>query len=399
MKISIRYELLFIYIIFLLNNNIFGLLNISDDIVLVIVFVFILFITIKYKNLKQRYMFKKEVLFITCLIIISSIVSYKLYGQSIILGLRAQRKFFIAPLMYFPISKLLGAGIITKNDIEKIFYRVGISEIIIYTLYYLSGGSIGFLNINFDYRYGDIRLRVNSAVVEMLFLIVVNNILNGKNRKTNVLIAVVDFIFIAFILKTRLLVVGVLGIALVGILFVRKQWILKIVSVLVIICIIPIVLNLTIVKDIITTLLEDDPNDIRKLGKEYYIEQLQKTPIVGRGYINTQSEQAFRGAGMDKQYYLNDNGIYGFAFMYGIIGIAWVVIIVIRCLKYGIIILKKYNDYLIFLFIIYNIIVCMNMATWYWSTIGMFSLGYVFANIDYYKKIYREGVVKSEKII
>lgn len=388
MKINIRYELLFIYIIFLLNNNIFGLLNISDDIVLVIVFVFILFITIKYKNLKQRYMFKKEVLFITCLIIISSIVSYKLYGQGIMLGLRAQRKFFIAPLMYFPISKLLGAGVITRNDIEKIFYRVGISEIIIYTLYYLSGGSIGFLNINFDYRYGDIRLRVNSFNIEILFLIVVNNILNGKNRKGNLLIGIIDFIFIAFILKTRLLVVGILVIAIVGIFFVRKQWILKIVSVLAIICMIPIALNLTIIKDIITTLLEDDPNDIRKLGKEYYIEQLQKTPILGRGYINTQSEEAFRGAGMDKQYYLNDNGIYGFAFMYGFIGMIWIIDIVIRCLKYGINIYKKYNDYLIFLYICYNIIVCMNMASWYWSVNGWFTLIYMFAIIDYYKKIY-----------
>lgn len=388
MKINIRYELLFIYIIFLLNNNIFGLLNISDDIVLVIVFVFILFITIKYKNLKQRYMFKKEVLFITCLIIISSIVSYKLYGQGIMLGLRAQRKFFIAPLMYFPISKLLGAGVITRNDIEKIFYRVGISEIIIYTLYYLSGGSIGFLNINFDYRYGDIRLRVNSFNIEILFLIVVNNILNGKNRKGNLLIGIIDFIFIAFILKTRLLVVGILVIAIVGIFFVRKQWILKIVSVLAIICMIPIALNLTIIKDIITTLLEDDPNDIRKLGKEYYIEQLQKTPILGRGYINTQSEEAFRGAGMDKQYYLNDNGIYGFAFMYGLIGMIWIIDIVIRCLKYGINIYKKYNDYLIFLYICYNIIVCMNMASWYWSVNGWFTLIYMFAIIDYYKKIY-----------
>ena len=388
MKINIRYELLFIYIIFLLNNNIFGLLNISDDIVLVIVFVFILFITIKYKNLKQRYMFKKEVLFITCLIIISSIVSYKLYGQGIMLGLRAQRKFFIAPLMYFPISKLLGAGVITRNDIEKIFYRVGISEIIIYTLYYLSGGSIGFLNINFDYRYGDIRLRVNSFNIEILFLIVVNNILNGKNRKGNLLIGIIDFIFIAFILKTRLLVVGILVIAIVGIFFVRKQWILKIVSVLAIICMIPIALNLMIIKDIITTLLEDDPNDIRKLGKEYYIEQLQKTPILGRGYINTQSEEAFRGAGMDKQYYLNDNGIYGFAFMYGLIGMIWIIDIVIRCLKYGINIYKKYNDYLIFLYICYNIIVCMNMASWYWSVNGWFTLIYMFAIIDYYKKIY-----------
>ena len=388
MKKNIRYELLFIYIIFLLNNNVFGLLQISEDIVLVIVFIYILYISIKYRKIKQKYMFKKEILFVTCLIIISSIVSYKLYGQSIILGLRAQRKFFIAPLMYFPISKLLREGIITKDDVERIFYRIGISEIIIYSLYYISGGNIGFLNINFDYRYGDIRLRVNSFYIEMLFLIVVNNILNGKNRKGNLLIGIIDFIFIAFILKTRLLVVGILGIAIVGIFFVRKQWILKIVSVLAIICMIPIALNLTIIKDIITTLLEDDPNDIRKLGKEYYIEQLQKTPILGRGYINTQSEEAFRGAGMDKQYYLNDNGIYGFAFMYGLIGMIWVFDIVIRCLKYGINIYKRYNDYLIFLYICYNIIVCMNMASWYWSVNGWFTLIYMFAIIDYYKKIY-----------
>lgn len=395
MKINIRYELLFIYIIFLLNNNIFGLLNISDDIVLVIVFVFILFITIKYKNLKQRYMFKKEVLFITCLIIISSIVSYKLYGQGIMLGLRAQRKFFIVPLMYFPISKLLGSGIITRNDIEKIFYRIGISEIIIYTLYYLSGGNIGFLNINFDYRYGDIRLRVNSITIEILFLIVVNNILKGKNRKVNLLIGIIDFIFVAFILKTRLLVVGILGVAVVGVFFARKQWVLKIVSVLAIICMIPIALNLTIIKDIITTLIEDDPNDIRKLGKEYYIEQLQKTPILGRGYINTQSEEAFRGAGMDKKYYLNDNGIYGFAFMYGLIGMIWIIDIVIRCLKYGINIYKKYNDYLIFLYICYNLIVCMNMASWYWSVNGWFTLIYMFAIIDYHKKCYDGGKIEN----
>ena len=230
----------------------------------------------------------------------------------------------------------------------------------------------------------------------MLFLIVVNNILKGINRKKNFFIAVVEFIFIAFVLKTRLLVIGVLGIAIVGIFFVRKQWILKIVSVLAIICMIPIALNLTIIKDIITTLLEDDPNDIRKLGKEYYIEQLQKTPILGRGYINTQSEEAFRGAGMDKQYYLNDNGIYGFAFMYGLIGMIWIIDIVIRCLKYGINIYKKYNDYLIFLYICYNIIVCMNMASWYWSVNGWFTLIYMFAIIDYYKRCYDKEELGNE---
>lgn len=343
MKIKYNLDLILLYIIFIINISFFSLVDLSDDIILLCNLFFIVYIEIKYykQKSKSNYRFKYIVLFTIILIITSSYQSLELYNQSLFLGIRPQRHFFVIMLLYFPFSKLLGLNKISKEDIIKMVYRIALIQLFIQIVYYISGGSLSFINLSYDYRYGEIRLRADSCLINLLFVITVSNFIKGKNRIINLIYSVINVIYVMFMLKTRLLMVSYLGVLVVAFFIWKRDFAVKIMITFVAISIIPVILNTEIFQDTVEAILEDDPNDIRAVGKAYYMDKLKENPILGRGYINIEWEPAYVAAGMNRKIYLNDNGILGFTFVFGGLGLVWFLVWYIKLIRCRILFAKK----------------------------------------------------------
>lgn len=285
MKIKINFNLILLYILILFNMSFFGIVKISSDVALIVDVLFILYVEIKYHkvNIEGNYNFKWIIWAILPLAIISSYQSYKLYGQDFMLGFRAQRNFIVIGLLYFPISKLIKLNKITKEDIEKMIYRIAIIDLIINFAFYLSKGNLTFLNKNYDYRYGTMRLRVDCCLVNLLFIITLNNYLKGINKIKNLIYTIVNLAYAMLVLKTRLLMVSYIAVLIVAFIIWKKDLAIKILTCICLLGLIPILFNTEIFQNTVDTILENDENDIRKLGKEYYREKLKTEPVLRNG--------------------------------------------------------------------------------------------------------------------
>ena len=255
MKIKIRIELFMLYIITLSITSFFGILNINQDIVLIECIIFYLYTEIKYYKCKDtiKYEFKYLILLIIPLIIISGLQSYKLYGQEVILGIRAQRMFLIMYMMYFPLRILIGQRKINLKDIEKMIYYIGIVQLFFYMIFFVSKGNIGFLKYNYDYRYGSMRLRVNCCIINLLFVLTINNYINGINKKTNLLIIGINILVCSLIIKTRLLIASYIIVLVFALILWKKNLRKKFLIMLCGLLLIPIILKSTIISDMIST--------------------------------------------------------------------------------------------------------------------------------------------------
>lgn len=374
MKIKIRLELFMLYVIIISITSLFGLLKISSDIVLIECLIFMLYVEIKYYKIKVRkskYEFKLFIILLVPLIIMSSIRSYQLYGQSIMLGIRAQRMIFVLYFMYFPLSKLYKIEKINRSDIEKMLYSIGTIQMLFYTIYFISKGKIAILNYNYDYRYGGMRLRVDCCIINLLFIVSINNWIKGENKKENLFLIIFNILVCALMIKTRLLIVSYVGVIIVTVLLwkkdLRKKFLICIGGLL----IIPIIVKSTIITDTINAILENNKDDIRKIGKAYYIESLKESPLTGRGYINILCQKAYIGAGMDRNIYLVDNGIYAVAFEYGGIGVILFIMLWIKILKKSLNEYKTQNNYTGLLYLVYITILLPNITWWSWTLDGM----------------------------
>ena len=335
MKIRYNLDLVLLYIIVIINISFFSLMELSNDIILICNLLFIAYIELKYykKEIASKNRFKYIILFSIVLIITSAYQSLELYNQSFWLGIRPQRHFFVALLMYFPINKLLSLNKISKEDIIKMIYSLALIQLIVQIAYYISGGSLSFIKLSYDYRYDGIRLRADSCLINLFFIITVTNFLKGKNRINNLIYSIINLVYVMFMLKTRLLMLSYFGVLLVAFIIWKRDVALKVITLFVLVGMIPVILNTEIFQNTIETILEDDPDDIRAIGKEYYREQLKESPIMGRGYINADWKPAYNAAGMNRKIYLNDNGLMGFTFVFGILGLIWFLVWYILLVK------------------------------------------------------------------
>lgn len=368
---KIKINLLLLYLLILFNTSFFGVIYIDSDIALVVDMLFFIYIEVKYRNIKsyEKRSFSLNVIFVFLLIFISSIRSFQLYEQPLWWGIRAQREWIVCLLLYFPISKLLKIGKIRTGDLEKLIYIIGGILLVLYVLFYFTKAS--FLNYTYDYRYGGIRLRVDTCIINLLFILCINNFVVGKKRIKNAIYIFVNLMVCALMIKTRLLIVSYAIVILVAIIFWKRNLGKKLLIILFLLCLIPSILNTTIIKDTINALLENDSNDIRSVGKQHYIEKLIESPILGRGYINILSDKAREESGINRNIYLNDNGIIAFSFMYGMIGIVWFGLLWIKLFKMSLNMYENKEQYFCMLYLIHITILIPNIIWWYWSNQGI----------------------------
>ena len=321
-------------VMYLVDDKIFkiaGILNLDDFSLLLSIALFVV-VFLKYiKFPKSKYEQKFIIFFPIILAIVSSYMGKKVYGQPFMFGFRPQRFFILTSLLYFPLKRMIECDSQNITRIKNLLISLGTIELILYIFQYLLINKVVFLSMRVSSRFGEVRLPFESLLLLLYPFIVLNELLNKRNVKRNSILLALSFIYIVVVLKTRMVMFGMVGVITFLILIYRSGASKKIYIIFLLLIVGIIGVNTSIGQSYIQSISSEnrsiDPNTlIRKEAQEFYITETAKSPITGRGYVNILYNDAVIISKYNKGYYFNDNGIIGFYYLYGLIGIGWLLI-------------------------------------------------------------------------
>lgn len=321
-------------------------------------------------NLKgKRYNKKKELIyyifFYLVLVLTSSTAAKNMVNQSIFLGIRSLRKQIISFLLYFQIINALECGLIKKNDLIKIMYIIGIFEIIVYFLQYILVDKVTFTFIETDEKRNDTaRLRFPFLLPLIISFMSYNNLLEKKNNKIfNLFVFIFGLLVLIIICQHRApSIICVISLA-IGFVLWKKGFEKKyFIGILILLISINLISNSKLFLSAFDTIAGKnneiatlDTMSIRKEGQEYYLEKIKQSPLFGYGNPNTNSAIAMEESGANENYFLVDNGIIGFFYIYGIVGIIWLILFFIKIFRCSIYVYKEKQNIFYITYCIFEI--------------------------------------------
>lgn len=340
------------------------------DSVLVITVIWIIAVTLHYKNTNNvKYRFKWVMAFSIILVLLSSIQSYRLYGQEIGLGIRPQRYFLVWALSYFPIRKLMANEILSYEKVERLIYKIGITEIVLYLTQFVLKNTVTFLAVKKNNVYSSTRYYISTVLLCLLIFICLDKIFRKEKIVFNSFVIASAMVVILAVGKMRLNFISVAGAIIIGVVLWRKGGSVKMLFVILGVIFAAAISNTEVIQSILPAINRTGKIDtlaIRDIGREFYLQTVYEHPILGAGYINTQYHPAYVAARAGEGISWVDNGIFGIVFFYGGMGFLWIISIFGKIYKYAFKLLKK-SVYLFFVMPLYWIIGCVNEAHWYWS--------------------------------
>lgn len=351
------------------------------------------------KNAKCKAMIWPMLFFINALI--SCFAANKFFNQSVGLGIRQIRYFLVCIVYFYAIFRSLQSRLITKEDVFKIIKFQALFECIVFILQYLLIDKVIFVYTGITFEYGNARLRVSYLLPMIQMYISLNDFLNGKKKTQNLICVFLGAFVLAGLCKHRaptLLMLCTFCIALI--LWKKKLSTKLIVSIIAIVVIIGFVSNSDIIQQAFGVLFkgssEGDTLSIRKLGRLYYFEQLSgyKAWIAGFGQPNINCLSAYKAAGALNKIYIEDNGIFGFLYAYGVLGVAWVVCFFTSIFKKSYYLFKEKKQYqylLYFLFELGNLYMGLH---WFYYYTAPFMIFMALMNWEYEEERYYKVVTK-----
>lgn len=334
---------LFIAVIIILNLQCFYLLNISITNAIVvpleIIFFIFTFVTVK-KEGKGKY--NIEILFLLFIMLSSAYMASRTYGQSIVLGILGQRFWIFSMLMYFPISRLYRASIVSIDGIFKVIDRINFIYIILIFTQFILGTNHQFFQIMSNERNGSIRLYINMSFLVLSFFWHLYKLLNNKNYKLDDLFFIFSTIAIYFlVIKSRMGLFSLI-IAMILMIFLRKHSIKSIIIMLLFILVGLGLMRTNMINAIIFKITgidaETTSDIVRSMAREKFMGEVFQTKlntILGCGYVNTKDMNAFIQSGIEQGLNYNDVGIIGLIFYYGFLYPVWMVFIYVKAIIEG----------------------------------------------------------------
>ncbi|HAT4119821.1 hypothetical protein [Clostridium perfringens] len=324
------------YLVDLNKINLAGSFNINDFILIIS----IIFTIIIYKStiVLDNKLSKKYKILLYCgipIIIFSTINAYINYNQPFILSIRPQR-FLLLYLMYFSFVRYFLFYEKSIKKIEKMIIYIGAFICIMYVIQYLLIDKVQFLQVGVGVRFGEARLRFDSFIIFIEYYFILNKFID-KIKLKYIFILVINIIFITFVIKARLVLIAILiSSSFILVLKKRKRYI-HIYFIIWTILIIMILPNNFVKQYVNSIKLDLSSNtgtyEIRDKGREFYKEKLKDDFLFGEGIINETWPQAVYESGVNKEYFVVDNGLYGIAFLYGLTGVTWVIVLYFFILK------------------------------------------------------------------
>lgn len=380
------------------NYDILNLFDYEDFISIFNIIVFLFFSLVTRKKKVKNYNFKIYIIFFIILCIVSSLQANFLFNQGFINGLLAQKEVLSVALLYFPISKIINSDIITKEELYKMINAFALIQLFLFITQYLLSNKVSFLTVYTAERYGEIRYYFNPILLDLFLVYNLNDYINSSNKKGkffNILWIALVLFDTMIVQKYRLTSIALILIIILGLLIGKTKIINKLGHIFVAGLFSLFMINTRIVQDLIlefTVKTKTYTYSIREAGRKLYLKMLYKHPILGGGY--PKSETALQAAGNYNKIYFTDNGIFGFAYIYGGLGVIWFVFLWFNMIKKGFQIFNNKHNLIYLLFPLFFVITCINEAHWYWHHGLIIFILFLILFESEYKGINSKGVEK-----
>lgn len=322
-------------------------------VVLALIWIFYVFVFIKYKN-RINYSFIP--LFFCAIVLVSGVAAYYHLGQDFSLSVRQNRYIIVCMILYYAIVKCLVTNCMEKEDVLKIIAFQAVVEIVLFICQRVLADSVVFLNVSIDMRYGTARVRASYLLALVYAFLCIDRLLNGKNRAFNTIMSISGMSVLVIVCKHRApTIILLLTLFIIYVIWKKGLPTKVILGVILAVIAVSVVTNSTIFMDSIIGIINGDKNlEIRFLGNSYYLQQLKKSPLVGFGTPNINYLPAMRASGYYNSIVLADNGIFGFVYCFGVIGLIWIVELYIQNYKKAIFLYRKNKTYIYLMYLIFE---------------------------------------------
>lgn len=320
-----------------------------------------------------RFRFRFWMLLFLAMVLLSSLQSYWLYGQSIFRGIAPQRWVFIWALVYFPLRKCIYHNKIELKDIMRILVVFGVIQLVLFTLQFFLGDGVLLLHVGRGIRNGRTRYYYNTVLLDLLFMLYLDKIAKNDGRKKiwNVMLLIWILFDVMIIQQFRATTCGLIACLVLFLALTIGRTKHKLLYSFLGSGVIVFLLFTPIVQDALTQILTgafDSGMKIRSVGREIYLQTLAAHPVLGGGYPSTYYEPAVSAAtGGNPAVYLGDNGVFALMFLYGGIGIVWLVTLWYRLIANGLKIRKIVLEAAFLLYPVFYIVEAINGIEWYWD--------------------------------
>ena len=336
-SLKIRKSTLMIVIIIILMHNFFylapnriGPLSYADVLFIFSIGVEFYYLT-KDRSLFFKGKFKQIVWMVPILIILSSVAAWFNYGQPIISGILTQRYWLSTIFIYFIFVHMIDVGALDYNLFIKILNSIVIIELVLYFFQFFIGESFMFLNINYNYRYGTIRLYCNTNYMVLAALIALYEVCTekkGRVFKLGLVVAVI--LYFLLVNKGRSATMGLmLGLAVVVLFCPVKMRYKMLFGGIAAIIGLNCLWSTTLIQDFWNVVFkgqEDGTYNVRLRSQRFYIQKWFSSPVsllLGYGYGNSTIWASMVATGASQGFGYADNGLYGFVSCYGVVGLIW----------------------------------------------------------------------------
>lgn len=371
--LAINKYCLLIGILLILNSRIFYLVNIDvltisyTDITLLCVLLFIAYVMVKFWPIQVHYRYRIFILAIIPLVISSSYMATIQYEQPLSMGILPQRGWLVWMLAYFPLVKLFRNNRINVDSIIAMMYKIAIVYLTVISIQYILP-QFPLLHVGQNIRYGELRLYVGDSPIILLAGHALYKIFKDHSIKHGLFFAWC-IILESMIMKGRAGTVTMLVAALICLLIEKNNVNRKFFH----FCLAGIAGLLFLQTDMAQQLILSlqgqvsmGTDHVRNVGRALYLELLSqdwKTILFGCGYANSNWEQAvfiIMGSGRYAQEGLTilttDNGMYGFALYYGVVGIVWALGLYAYCIRHAWKIYRKSGNFMFLFFLLWDLL-------------------------------------------
>ncbi len=363
---KIRKHNLIIFISIMMDLSLFFLMDKYESKLYEIIFIWNLFWISQYAleshfKIPKRNISEKTTIALAggtvLLVSFSALMGTYTYGQSFINGFLAQRLWLSCWLMYFPFRYWMKKGYVTTEGLVKVLKKVAIIFFVVAYLQYSIGDRFVFAHVSLTERYEESRFRFEADYLILLSGFLLDDVLGKKTyRKQNMFLLFAGIGVVALISKARMLTITLMCGLIFAFMLKRQSSRRKIYAFIAIIVFTIMFLYSPIGQDIIATLLgyeqtnEVDTLTVRTLASTYYVNLLISkfyTILFGYGYPSNSSQLALEinSPMVDiYRYYTSDVGIVDPLFHYGLIGIAWWLVMIVISIQKAFKIFKSSNQ-------------------------------------------------------
>ena len=355
-----------------------------SDFWLVLFALYFLWKFVKHIKTKVEYQHKYLILILCFFTLIAARQQAELTGQSFMLGLRPQRNYLIILLSYFPIRKLVHLGKLDKNQLFQGFMVLGTFSGMLYIFQKLTYEHVQFIYTQTSHELGTLRMYLDTSLIQIAGLLAIYYFC--KTFKIRYLIAyAINFLVIFWVGQGRLEIISYIAATVLGVLLMRKISNRRLVLLLIGMACVLVFMNTSYADKLWEAVMnagtatseQGNTMEIRYLGRERYFSQLSEsvsTFLFGCGYPNLLYVPAAHKAGFHLKMNLNDNGIFGYAYIYGILGAAVIITVFVKMVKQAICVFKEKDNNFYLMYLALILVFAYNVIMWYWFASGTFLL-------------------------